>query len=59
MVLVDLLLHKEIQRYRWLPYATPFYPSIENIDIRVTLENNILTKEIEESNDACANINEK
>ena len=46
--MVDLLLHKKIQRNGSSPYSTPFYPSIRNFNINDTFTNNILTKETKE-----------
>ena len=50
VVMVDLLLHEKIQRNRWSPYATPFYPGIGNFDINNTFTNNTMTKETKEPN---------
>ena len=33
-VLVDLLMHKELQRNGLSPHAVPFYPMIDNIDMK-------------------------
>ena len=48
MVLVDLLMHKESQRNGLSLHAVPFYPMIDNIDIRdVRSDSNDIDKDSE------------